>query len=76
MSKTVLLPNAAFKIYNLDKKEYVVQYTTYPSKVKHEIFKTDEDGDLILPEKLKLGNYQIEEISAPFGYVVNKEPIK
>ena len=74
--KTVLLPNAAFKIYNLDKKEYVVQYTTYPSKVKHEIFKTDEDGDLILPEKLKLGNYQIEEISAPFGYVVNKEPIK
>ena len=34
-------------------------------------FFTDEDGDLILPEALKIGNYRIEEIKAPFGYVVN-----
>lgn len=69
--KTVLLPNAEFKIYNLDKKEYVVQYTSYPSKVKHETFRTDDDGVLILPEKLHIGNYRIEEIAAPLGYVVN-----
>ena len=69
--KTVLVPNATFKIYNLDKKEYVEQYTTYPTKVKHTTFATDEDGDLILPESLKLGNYRIEEIAAPNGYVVN-----
>ena len=43
----------------------------YPSKVEHTSFFTDEDGDLILPEALKIGNYRIEEVSAPFGYVVN-----
>ena len=69
--QTVLVPNAEFKIFNLDKNEYVTQYTTYPSKVKHTSFFTDEDGDLILPEALKIGNYRIEEVSAPFGYVVN-----
>ena len=69
--QTVLVPTAVFKIYNLDKKEYVEQITTYPTKVKHTTFATDEDGDLILPESLKLGNYRIEEIAAPNGYVVN-----
>ena len=69
--QTVLVPNAEFKIFNLDKNEYVTQYTTYPSKVKHTSFFTDEDGDLILPEALKIGNYRIEEVKAPFGYVVN-----
>ena len=38
---------------------------------KYTSFFTDEDGDLILPEALKIGNYRIEEIKAPFGYVVN-----
>ena len=74
--QTVLVPNATFKIYNLDKKEYVEQITTYPTKVKHTTFSTDEDGDLILPESLKLGNYRIEEIAAPYGYVVNTTYIK
>ena len=69
--QTVLVPNAEFKIFNIDKNEYVTQYTTYPSKVEHTSFFTDEDGDLILPEALKIGNYRIEEVSAPFGYVVN-----
>lgn len=69
--KTVLVANATFKIYNLDKQEYVEQITTYPTKVKHTTFSTDADGDLILPEALKLGNYRIEEIAAPNGYVIN-----
>ena len=55
--QTVLVPNAEFKIFNIDKNEYVTQYTTYPSKVKHTSFFTDEDGDLILPEALKIGNH-------------------
>lgn len=74
--KTVLVPNATFRIYNMDKKEYIEQITTYPTKVKHTTFSTDEDGDLILPESLKLGNYRIEEIAAPFGYVINETYIK
>lgn len=74
--QTVLIPNTEFKIFNLDTEKYVSMITTYPSKVTHTSFFTDEDGDLILPEALKLGNYRIEEIAAPFGYVVNETYVK
>ena len=74
--KTVLVPDAEFKIFNLDTGKYVSMITTYPSKVTHTSFYTDDDGDLILPEALKIGNYRIEEISAPFGYVLNKTYVK
>lgn len=70
--KTVLIPNTEFKIYNMDKKEYVTMVTTYPSKVTHKSFFTDDDGDLILPDVLSVGNYRIEEVSAPQGYILNK----
>lgn len=73
--KTVLVPNAEFKIYNMDKKEYVSMTTTYPSKVTHTSFFTDKDGDLILPDTLKIGRYRVEEVSAPHGYVVNQKPV-
>ena len=39
-------------------------------------FFTDDDGDLILPEALKIGNYRIEEVSAPYGYVVNDKYVR
>lgn len=73
--KTVLLPNASFKIFNLDTNEYVSQVTTYPSVVVHDVFTTDEDGDLILPSALSVGNYRIEEVAAPFGYVVSDKTV-
>lgn len=74
--KAVLVPNAEFKIFNMDTEEYVEMVTTYPSKVTHKTFKTDEDGDLILPDVLHLGNYRIEEIAAPYGYVKNKNYVE
>ena len=70
--RTVLKPDATFRIYNRDTKKYVTMITTYPSKVKHDKFSTDGDGDLILPEKLPVGNYRIEEVNAPDGYILNK----
>lgn len=74
--QTVLIPNTEFKIFNLDKNEYVKMVTTYPSKVTHTSFFTDEDGDLILPDVLKIGNYRIEEVKAPFGYVLNTDYVE
>ena len=65
--QTVLIPNTEFKIFNIDKNEYVKMVTTYPSKVTHTSFFTDSDGDLILPDTLKIGNYRIEEVKAPHG---------
>lgn len=73
--RPVLVPNAEFKIFDCDRNEYVTQITTYPSKIKHTSFFTDEDGDLILPKALKVGNYRIEEVKAPEGYVLNESPV-
>ena len=74
--QTVLIPNTEFKIFNLDKNEYVKMVTTYPSKVTHISFFTDVDGDLILPDTLKIGNYRIEEVAAPYGYALNKNYVE
>ena len=71
--QTVLIPNTEFKIFNMDTNKYVEMITTYPSKKVHASFFTDEDGDLILPDVLPLGTYRIEEVAAPYGYVINDE---
>ena len=70
--KPVLQKNTEFKIYDLDHKKYIEQVTTYPTTVKHKSYFTDEEGYLILPQNLKIGNYRIEEVNAPFGYTLNK----
>ena len=73
---TVLIPDTEFKIFNMDTNKYVTMITTYPSKVEHTSFFTDEDGDLILPDVLPLGNYRFEEVAAPFGYVLNENYVE
>lgn len=65
----VLHSGAVFKIYDLDKEEYITQITHYPEVTKHTEFTTSEQGYLITPEKLKLGHYRIEEIAAPDAYI-------
>ena len=70
--KPVLQKNTEFKIYDLDHKKYVEQVTTYPTTVKHKSYFTDEQGYLILPQNLKIGDYRIEEVNAPFGYTLNE----
>ena len=69
----VLIKNAEFKIYDLDREAYVEQVTTYPTTVTHQSFFTDEQGYLVLPQNLKTGHYRIEEVQAPEGYLVNPE---
>lgn len=59
-------------MYDLDKKKYVEQVTTYPTTVVHKSYFTDEQGYLILPQNLKIGHYRIEEVDAPFGYTLNE----
>lgn len=74
--KPVLLPNTEFKIYDMDEKEYVEQVTTYPTTTVHTSFFTNEEGYLILPESLLPGNYRIEEVTAPDGYIVNENYVE
>lgn len=70
--RSVLIKNTEFKVYDLDKKEYVEQVTTYPKVEVHKSYFTDEEGYLILPKNLAIGNYRIEEVNAPFGYTLNE----
>lgn len=74
--KTVLLPDTTFKIKNLQTNEYVGQWVWFP--IPHYVteFKTDESGTVTTPNTLEVGEYQLEEIHAPYGYVLNSEPIK
>lgn len=74
--KPVLHKGTEFRIYDLDNKEYVEQVTTYPTTTVHKTFFTDEDGYLILPQNLKIGHYRIEEVTAPYGYILNENYIE
>lgn len=71
----VLHSGATFKIYDMDNKEYVTQYTHYPELVEHTEFTTSDSGYLLTPEELPAGHYRIEEVSAPEGYV-KADPIE
>ena len=70
--KPILAKNTEFKIYDMDNECYVEQITTYPEKKIHKSYFTNEQGYLVLPETLKIGHYRVEEITAPYGYALNK----
>ena len=67
---TVLLPGVTFKIKNTDTDEYVEQKV---GDKKISEFTTDETGTITTPLQLKCGNYAVEEITAPEGYVITEE---
>ncbi len=71
--KSILFAGTTFKIKDLDSDLYVCQKVSYPKQESICEYKTNENGELITPEPLVTGNYQIEEIIAPTGYLLNKE---
>lgn len=73
--KNIISNSASFKIFNIDTNEYVCQFLNYPTQVNVCIFETDDNGEFITPLSLSSGNYYIEEISAPNGYVISSEKI-
>ena len=69
--QSVLVANTEFKVFDLDRNKYVEQVTTYPVTKVHKSYFTDTNGYLILPNNLKVGNYRIEEVTAPDGYTLS-----
>lgn len=66
---------AAFQIYNPDGTKISMEYT-YPEYTVIDTFYTNEDGYLITPETLGYGKgYYLIEVQAPYGYVLNSEPV-
>lgn len=73
--KVIPYAGAAFEIYDPDGK-LVEMTTTYPQPETHTRFVTVDGGWLITPEMLLYGTgYSIVEVQAPYGYVLNPEPV-
>lgn len=73
--KTIPYAGAAFQLYRPD-GSLVTQTFTYPEVTVIDTFYTNEAGYLITPERLEYGTgYALVEVSAPYGYVLNTEPV-
>lgn len=76
--KNILKAGIPFKVKNLDTGEFVIHNVFYPTPVKYDVFETNEDGELVLPQMLDYNEkgYELYEMSAPDGYVLDKKPLK
>lgn len=73
--ETIPYAGATFEIYDPD-GNLVTMTTTYPEVQEHTQFVTNEEGWLITPEVLDYGEgYSIVEVEAPYGYVLNSDPV-
>lgn len=76
--KTILNKETYFRIKDLGSGAYITQrgwdgkkYVQYGTDKNPYV--TNEEGYLITPMQLEIGKYQIEEVKAPEGYVINGE---
>lgn len=73
--KTIPYAGAGFQIYDPD-GNLVTMTFTYPEVTTIDTFYTTADGDLITPQTLEYGKgYSLVEVQAPYGYVLNSEPV-
>ncbi|MCM1219279.1 MAG: SpaA isopeptide-forming pilin-related protein [Lachnospiraceae bacterium] len=72
---TIPYAGAGFQIY--DPSGNLVSMTfTYPEITTIDTFYTTADGELITPQTLEYGTgYSLVEVQAPYGYVLNSEPV-
>lgn len=72
---TIPYAGAGFQIYDPN-GELVTMTFAYPEVTTIDTFYTTADGYLITPQTLEYGTgYSIVEVQAPYGYVLNSEPV-
>lgn len=72
---TIPYAGAGFQIYDPD-GNLVSMTFTYPEVTTIDTFYTTADGNLITPQTLEYGTgYSLVEVQAPYGYVLNSEPV-
>ena len=75
-NETVAIEGATFKIRSLKTNDYVGywEWTPIPHYVTE--WSTNELGTVMTGDVLDPGEYQLEEIKAPNGYLLNTQPVK
>lgn len=74
--EVIKLSGIKFKIFDLQKNEYVCQNITYPKKQKVCEYETNEDGEFTTPYALNSGKYRLEEVDQEIdGYLWNEDSI-
>ena len=72
---TIPYAGAGFQIYDPD-GNLVTMTFTYPEVTAIDTFYTTAEGELITPQTLEYGKgYSLVEVQAPYGYVLNSEPV-
>ena len=72
---TIPYAGAGFQIYDPN-GNLVTMTFTYPEVTAIDTFYTTEEGELITPQTLEYGTgYSLVEVQAPYGYVLNSEPV-
>ena len=72
---TIPYAGAGFQIYDPN-GNLVTMTFTYPEVTAIDTFYTTADGELITPQTLEYGKgYSLVEVQAPYGYVLNSEPV-
>ena len=72
---TVPYAGAGFQIYDPNGNLVTMNFT-YPEVTTIDTFYTTADGELITPQTLEYGKgYSLVEVQAPYGYVLNSEPV-
>ena len=73
--KVIPVSGVGFKIWSVDRGEYVSQTINYPEEAALDIFYTNESGTLMLPKEFAYGDYELHEVKAPTGYFLDDEPV-
>lgn len=66
---------SGFQIRDLSTGELVTQTVNYPSPARSTTFYTDDTGTLMLPEELPYGEYELIEVAACHGYILDSTPV-
>ncbi|MFR5900355.1 MAG: collagen binding domain-containing protein [Neglectibacter timonensis] len=69
------MTGTGFKIKDLSTGEFITQDVYYPNPETLDTFYVSDEGWLMLPEPLPVGDYELHEVAAPYGYVLSNEPV-
>lgn len=69
------MTGTGYRIKDLSTGEFVSQQIFYPNPQTLDVFYVSDEGWLMLPEPLHTGDYELYEVSAPYGYVLLTDPV-